>query len=604
MGSSVARDWVLRPPDSVHAEQLAAAIGVPRLTATLLLNRGLREPEAARSFLAPALRDLEDPFVLTDMDRAADRIALAMRRKERIVIYGDYDVDGMTGTALLLNFFRFAGVPARHYIPSRLDDGYGITETGIAHFAAERSAGLGPDVLITVDHGVTAVDGIARIADLGIDVIVTDHHEPGAALPERAAAIVNPRRPGCPSRTKHLCGVAVAFKLVWAASRRFTRDRRESNAYREFLLEALAFVGLGTIADVMPLTGDNRILARHGLAALAATTRPGLAALRRSARLDRNALSATDVAFRLVPRLNAASRMGRQELAVELLTTDSEARAIELAGLLDRENQERQRIEAAMVEDATRLLRTLPRADDDPVVLWSRDWHAGVIGILAARIVDLTGAPAIMISLRDGIGKGSARSAGDVSIHAAIGACAPLLLSFGGHRQAAGLTVPEAKLESLREALCAAVRAQRTAPGRRPALKLDAEIPFAAVDGALAAELSALEPFGEGNPSPAFLTRGVHLASEARTLGRDGRHATFDLTRDGRRFRALAFNHGRRLAELRTGVPLSVAWVLGRPSFGRSAPELEILDFRIGDPERLVLGESPAGTAPETAAEA
>jgi single-stranded-DNA-specific exonuclease len=581
MGNNGTREWRMASADPVRAALLERELAVSSLIATLLVNRGFTDPGLARGFLAPALRDLENPFSLAGIEAATDRLLKALKDRERVVIYGDYDVDGITGTSLLVNFFKFAGHPASTFIPNRLTDGYGFTEAGIRHFAAMKERGEGADVVITVDHGVSAVDGIRRLRELGIDVIVTDHHEPGPVLPD-AVAVVNPKRADCPSKMKALCGVAVAFKLIWATSQRFSRDRRESDAFKSFLLDALSLVGLGTIADVMPLQGDNRIFARHGIEAIRKSTRPGLLALRQVAHLDRGVLGAADVAFRLAPRLNAAGRMGRHELALELLTTESQARAFELAQILETENAKRQKIEGVMVDEALAMLEKDPVHPGDPVVLWSDRWHIGVIGILAARVVDATGSPAVMIAVNGTVGKGSARSVPEVNIHEALSRASSTLTTFGGHKQAAGLEIPPEHLPRFRAELTKAVRDLRNGSKAGEPLTLDLELPFDRLGPELFADLGALHPHGEGNPAPVFLTRGVRVSGSVRTIGRDGKHAAFQVTKDGRVAKAVAYRQARRLAELSSGGACAIAWSpkSGVPS--SVAPlEIEIHDFRL-----------------------
>ncbi len=512
------------------------------------------------------------------MEGAVDRIERAIREKEPIAVFGDYDVDGVSSTCLLCDFFTFLGYPVRHRLPNRILEGYGLRAEGVRELA---SAGV--KLIITVDNGSSAFEEVELARRLGVDVVVTDHHQVPPVLP-RAVAFVNPWLPRSEYPFKSLAGVGVAFKLVWALSQRFSRQKKLSEEFRGFLLESLALVALGTISDVVPLLGENRVLAKFGLLAMERTTRPGLRRLVDSV-LDRTGderLDASHVGFRLGPRINAAGRLGRAETAIDLLLTREDGLASDLARTLENENRKRQEIEKSMFEAARGLvLGGVDLARSRAIVLGSEGWHAGVIGIVAARIAEEFSRPTLLFALEEGRARGSARSIPGVHICDALASCSDLLVGFGGHEMAAGVEMEPGLLESLRSALNEAISLD---PSQMvPEIDVDAEVRLSDLTPDRFRELELLAPFGHSNPKPLLAVREADVAGEPRILGDAGKHVSF-YARQGRvSIRAVAFHQGELCPRIaRPGARLSF---LFHPQIsrwrGRSQIELLVRDLQI-----------------------
>ena len=518
--------WVIAPPEPAVRDRLARQLGLPPALAQVLVNRGYRDEVAAQRFLQPQLRQLADPFDLPDMTPAVDRIRTALQQHERIVIYGDYDVDGVTSSALLVNVLRATGATAENFLPNRRDEGYGLSPEGLARCCAE----FRPQLLIAVDCGTSSPVEIAGLKAQGIDVIVLDHHEPPADLPV-CVALVNPkivgpaarlsaaasakRQDANPTVALPFASVGVAFKLAHALLK---RDR--SLASQVDLRDQLDLVALGTIADLVPLTGENRILVKAGLDRLSATKKVGLRALMDIAGVT-GTVTPAHVGFRLGPRLNAAGRLDDAMAALELLLTDSPGRAAELAELLDRHNAERQRIEERIVAEALAQARAQEQTGQSKVlVLANPDWHPGVIGIVASRVVQQFYRPTIVIGSE---GKGSCRSVTGFSIVGALAAAAELLVRYGGHEMAAGLSVLTGNIPALRQRLNENAGA---VPG--PVVRVDAVVRLAELTDAFFTSLEQFEPGGPDNPRPAFAVTGVRLSGAARVVGQ--KHLKFAVT--------------------------------------------------------------------------
>ncbi len=566
-------------PDDDALVSFARRLGVPVAVGRLLVQRGHADENAARRFLDPRLEHLRPPRGLPAIDRAAQRVAAAIVSGERIAVCGDYDVDGMSGTALLVRFFRLLGVDALWAIPDRHEDGYGLSIAMV-----DRLAASGIRVAITVDNGVRAHDALERARAAGIDAIVTDHHLPGPTLPP-AYAIVDPHlTPGGPDDATHLCGCALAFKLAWAiADRCRARLGTEGGRrFKQFLLDAMALVALATIADQMPLGDENRILVSAGLASLRATEHAGLAALREVAEVGANALTTEDVSFRLAPRLNAAGRLSRPELVVELLTCDDPPRARELARDLDAANRERREIESRVLAEALAQAEVALR-DRDPagLVVAGEGWHAGVIGIVAARLVDRFQRPALVVALDDGRGRGSGRTPRGIDLHAALESCASGLDRFGGHAMAAGFEVRPERVSLLRESFCAAVAAQREAGAVVGPLLIDAESkPEEWTIDAVKA-MRRMEPFGPGNPEPVFLFPRTSVAGAPKLLGQTGRHLSFLIRAADRPLRVIGWGRYDLFDLVGSGAPLDLAVTPVLNSFrGTLSAELRLVDAR------------------------
>ena len=547
--------------------------------AVLLRNRGLAAPDAARSYLQPRLKDLEDPAVLKGVPAAARRLVEGIRRGERIVVYGDYDVDGMTGTVVLLNFIKLAGGKAEAYIPDRLKEGYSFTPEGLDTLL---NSGEVPDLVLTVDHGTSGHEGISRLKAAGVDVIVTDHHEPPPTLPEDAFAIINPRQEGCPSRFKSLCGAAVAFKLAWAASQTFCASKRVSPEFHEFLMNAMAFVALATVADVVPLKDENRILCFHGLRALSATSNPGLKALLRNARLSGQAVQAVHCGFRIGPRLNAAGRMGIAGTAIELLSTSELERARFLADTLEKANEERRALERDLLESILASPELAAFQGDRGLCLGGQGWHVGVIGIVASRLVDRFRVPVIIIGFQGARGRGSARSPSGLHLRDILATQEEHLLSFGGHAGAAGCSIEEKAFAAFKKGFEA--ETGRAMALQRPTthLDVDMEIPFGSVRPVLLEELEMLAPHGEGNPRPLFLSKAVRIVGSPRVVGKDRSHLSFFGRQGSTTYRAIFFGGAAFREQLQPDALIDLCYRLKFSTFQNpGAIEIEVKDLTL-----------------------
>jgi single-stranded-DNA-specific exonuclease len=573
----MAAPWSIPPRDPEAELRLARALGTSPLLAALLRNRGFTDEDSARRHLQPRLTEIEEPGNLAGMEAGAARLSRAIRARERIIIYGDYDVDGMTGTVILLNFIRLAGGRAEAYIPDRRLEGYSFNPAAIAGFLATPEK---PGLVVTVDHGTSAHEGIAALRAAGVDVVVTDHHHPPEQLPSGAAAIINPRRPDCPSREKSPCGAAVAFKLAWAAAQSLSGRSRVDAGFREFLVEAMALVALATVTDVVPLVGENRILCFHGLRALGATRNPGLRALLRRSRLDGQAVRAVHIGYRLGPRINAAGRMGIVPEAIELLTTPDEARAEALALRLEAANEERRRIEQEMLAAILELPEIRDFRGGRGICLGREGWHVGVIGIVASRLVDRFQVPVLIAGLDGDRGRGSARARPGIHLARLLDELSEHLEGHGGHAGAAGCTISASRFPALKRAFEEATAHALAAAPPAPPRPVDMEIPFAAVRPEFVQELEMLAPHGAGNPMALFCTRGVSVAGRPRLLGAGQNHLEFFARHGDRTFRAIAFGRADlREALARPGATVDLAYRLKFGSY--SAPgtiEIEVED--------------------------
>jgi single-stranded-DNA-specific exonuclease len=579
-----AKMWRLLPHDPAAIESLARAIHHPPIVAQLLLNRKLDQPEQAKRFLTAPLAGLYEPEMLPGVIAAAGRIWQALERKERIVVYGDYDVDGVTATAILLHLFQLLGAPVQYHVPHRLDDGYGLNAEALGRIAQE-----GAQVVITVDCGITGVVEADEARRLGLDLIITDHHEPKAELPQ-ARALVHPRLPGTHYPFGGLSGSGVAFKLAWALCKLASGGPKVTPQFREFLLDAVVLAALGTVADVVPVHDENRILVRFGLARLRDRPSAGLRALLKSARLDgRPRLDAADIAFRLGPRLNAAGRLGTAKVAIELLTTTSAARAEELAAYLEQQNETRQNLERHMLREARDMAEQ--SNGDAALVLANPTWHPGLIGIVASRLVDIYHRPALLIALPEGrdFGQGSGRSVAGFPLHEALRECSHSLLSHGGHAAAAGFRIAPDAIATFRQQFCeVASRCLGTEPSV-PYLTIDAEVPLAALTPGLVQALGQLEPYGAGNPAPLLLAGGLQIVGQPAKMGNE-RHLSFRVLQHGKDFRAVAFGMADRLDELMSAQ--GQCCLVFKPRIddwnGFRRVELEVLDFQPAPVARLI----------------
>ncbi len=558
------KQWNIGAPCAEDCRAMCDA-GVPPLPAVVLCARGLDTPEKARAFLDDREELLHDPFLLKDMDRAVARIRRALERHEIIAVYGDYDVDGITSTCLLTDYLRRQGAPVIPYIPDRIGEGYGLSAQ-----AVELLHEQGVTLIVTVDCGITAIQETLRAAQLGMDVVITDHHECKEELPA-AAAVVNPHRLDCRYPFSCLAGVGVAFKLVLALGG--TQNRRA------LLAEYADLTAIGTVADVMQLTGENRAIVRLGLEALARTRRPGLRSLIREAGAEGKPLTATTIGYTLAPPTTASGRTGCAALAAELLLTEDPARAEELARELCALNRERQTIEGAIYEECVARLDR-EGGSHAVIVLASEGWHQGVVGIVASRLAEKYSCPAFMICLQDGKGKGSCRSFGGFNLFAALEQCAGLLEDFGGHELAAGFTIRAENIDAFRARIEAAVLARTGGAEMISKLQVDARIDDPALLSQEGVEsLSLLEPFGAGNPKPVFMLAGVVIVSMFE-VG-NGRHLKLRLRCQGGVFDAIFFSASAGQLGLAPGDRADVAFTPQINEFrGVRAVQLQVCDLR------------------------
>jgi single-stranded-DNA-specific exonuclease len=557
--------WLLpEPPDPAIVRTLCDELLLPEPICRLLAARGHAPAETAKRYLRPRLEHLLPPEQLLDLDRAVERLAQAVRGGETILVHGDYDVDGMASTTLMTRALRALGGIAVPFIPRRLLDGYDLTEAGVT---AAREAGA--TVVVTCDCGTSAVPPVAALQAAGIDVIITDHHLPGGDLPN-AFAVLNPKRPGCDASDKDLAAVGVAFKLALAVTRKLGGN--ENVVYGMMDLVALA-----TIADIAPLRGENRVFARYGLKMLAETQNLGLRALIRAAGLDNKPLTAGRVGFILAPRLNAVGRLGHALRGVELLTATSEHEANTIARELEELNAKRQEIDRGVLEQARRQVLALDLDATFGIVVAEESWHPGVIGIVASRIVEEFGRPTILIG--EG-GKGSGRSISRFDLHEGIGRCKHLLLRFGGHRSAAGVTIAPDRIAEFARCFNESARGVLTPDDLVPELRVDMEVALSDITPGFEALLRHLEPTGMGNPAPMLVTRGVRLAAPPRLVGQNGLKLRID-TEGAEPLEALGWSLGHRVGEIDMTRPIDIAYRLERDEYqGVSRLQARLSDFR------------------------
>jgi single-stranded-DNA-specific exonuclease len=550
--------WTIRPCAPTQARALARELGVSEITAGVLARRGYDSVDAARAFLdseGPA----HDPFLLGDMAAAVERIRLATERGERVCVHGDYDADGICATALAVLTLRELGANVSWHLPSRFEEGYGVSRETIARLADD-----GVSLVLTVDCGITAVAEIAEARDLGLEVIVSDHHRPGETLPQCPIVATRPS----PYPFPELCGTGVVHKLAQALL----------GPGHPAVTRHLDLVALATIADVVPLVDENRALARAGLRALARTQKPGLRALMRSARVDPAAIEAGAVGFRLAPRINAAGRLCRPDLALELILTDDGEEAARLAGELETLNRERQAVEERILREAVAVIESWPepRRRRRGYVLWSDEWHEGVIGIVASRLVERFHRPVVLVAGTGGEWKGSGRSVQAFDLHAALAACSTHLERFGGHRAAAGLSIRPEALCAFAESFAAYADEALSEEELRPVAVVDAIVPAAALTLDLAQELDRLAPFGLGNPDVTLLVASCETV-DATTVG-EGRHLRFRVRQHGRDGgSAIAFGLGASLDRLRADARYDLVFRLKENRWnGTVAPQLVV----------------------------
>ena len=559
--------WVLPPSaDPLAVARLAAELHLPPPVCTLLALRGYGDIEPAKQYLRPRLDQLHDPRQMEGLEVAVGRLARAVRDGETIFLHGDYDVDGICSITLLLRAIRAFGGMVVPFIPRRIEDGYDLTMAGVRAAIA-----AGARVLVTCDCGTSAVEPIKAACAAGIDVIVTDHHLPGGPLPE-CLAVLNPKRPGCGYPDKDLAAVGIAFKLALALAHAVGAS--DSIVYR-----MLDLVALATVADIAPLRGENRVLVRFGLRVMADTTIPGLRALIRATGLEGKTLTAGRIGFILAPRLNAVGRLGHAIRGVQLLTTGSEHEANAIARELEELNRRRQELDRQTLGRAHQLVEQLDLDRTYGLVIAEQGWHPGVIGIVAARLVEEVCRPVVLIALEGEQGKGSGRSIAAFDLHAGLSACRDLLLRFGGHRAAAGVTIARSRVDAFAERFNETARERLTADDLIPEVRVDLELPLSAVTAELESLLRHFEPFGPANATPVVMTRAVRLAAPPRLVGSG--HLKLRLVGDGAQLDAIGWGMAGLASELDPATPFDVAYRLERDDWnGEVRLQAKLADVR------------------------
>ena len=559
------KKWNIGSPAEQDVALLRTA-GYPYLLSTVLAARGITTPEAAAEFLERERQLTISPMLMRDMDKAVERIQRAIADGETIAVFGDYDVDGITSTVLLRDYLKSCGVRCLRHIPRRIEDGYGLSKDAIASLREQ-----GATLMITVDCGITGNEEVAFANSIGLDVVVTDHHECKETLPD-AVAVVDPHRPDCPYPFKHLAGVGVALKLVLALG----GENREDALFARYCTLA----AIGTIADVMRMEGENRTIVSCGLEALPHTDFVGIHALLKEAGLLGKPITSIQIGFVLSPRINAAGRMGAADVAADLLETSDPARAEELARRLCDLNRERQAVEQAICANAAEKIKSLRSEERSALVLSSEAWHQGVVGIVASRLSEKYSCPSFMIHLKDGTGKGSCRSYGGFNLFAALESCADLLDGFGGHELAAGFTIPEGNIDAFRTRMNRYVRS--ATGGELPVSSLEVDAPIACPSAVTLSEveqLDQLEPYGAGNPRPVFALLGATVDS-VQPVGQ-GKHLKLRLSKGTCRFDAIFFSATAEECGVAPGTRVDAAFYLQANTFrGSTTLQLQMVDIR------------------------
>jgi single-stranded-DNA-specific exonuclease len=557
-------------------KRITDELSISPVLAEILVRRGITTKELARVYFRPTLDDLHDPFLMSGMEVAVDRILKAVAARERILVYGDYDVDGTNGASLLFMFLRAIGAQVSSFIPDRIKDGYGLSLAGI-----RRAQEQGISLLIAIDCGITAVDQVASAASLGIDVVICDHHEPGPVLPS-AVAILNPLKPGCPYPFKQLCGCGVGFKLIQALSIQNAVISALGGDSDYHLATYLDLVALASTADIVALSGENRTLVKLGLELINTEPRPGIRALMETSGLKPGHITAGQIVFILAPRINAVGRLGDANRAVALLTCASYEEALTMAGVFEEENRNRRKIDEETFTQAQDLVEGfLDIEKEGAIVLHQDQWHPGVIGIVASRLVERYYRPTIMLTTVDGVAKGSARSVAGFDIYQALKRCENTLLQFGGHKHAAGLTVEVGRIEEFREAFSAVAKELLTDELLTPEIRIDATIDLSDLTPKFIRILNQFAPYGPQNMRPVFAIRNAEVVGSPRIVGSN--HLRFKVRQQNRIFDAIGFNLGQLLDRL-AGRKADLAFSIDESDFaGELVPQLKIRDIKAGN---------------------
>ena len=564
--------WKIKQPSEDHVASIKKEFNTSEIIAKVLANRGIESLKSSHNFFNPSNDQLHDPFMMKNMDIAVDRISKNIQNQKPILIFGDYDVDGTTGASLLYLGLKDLNAIVEYYIPHREKEGYGLSAGGIDY-----AQSVGADLLITCDCGINAFQPVDYANEHGIDIIITDHHIPDKKLPN-AYAVLNPKQKGCEYPFKGLCGCGVAFKLISAVS-------EKSGIGQNVGLNYLDLVALATSADMVPILDENRVLVHGGLDQLEESKSPGIHQLLVQTGLVGESLNVGKLVFGLAPKINAAGRMGDANRTVELLTTSDKTRAEELASILIRENKRRQRIQEDIVNDAIRLVHSQVDLENNKVVIiGSKGWHPGVVGIVASRIKDEFSRPAIVIAFdKEGIGKGSARSIPHLDLYEALSYAAKFLEGYGGHPMAAGLTVHEDKFENFKSLFLRNVNKILTNDDLIPAISIDGEMALTDINSRFMRFLEKLGPFGPGNMRPKFVSRNLSISGQPRLMG-NGEHIRFIVSQNGRNYPAVGFKLSSHYEDLIRGVPVDIAYVVEVNQWqGQSNIQLNVRDIQLSD---------------------
>ena len=564
--------WKIKQPSEDHVASIKKEFNTSEIIAKMLANRGIKSLKSSHNFFNPSNDQLHDPFMMKNMDIAVDRISKNIQNQKPILIFGDYDVDGTTGASLLYLGLKDLNAIVEYYIPHREKEGYGLSAGGIDY-----AQSVGADLLITCDCGINAFQPVDYANEHGIDIIITDHHIPDKKLPN-AYAVLNPKQKGCEYPFKGLCGCGVAFKLISAVS-------EKSGIGQNVGLNYLDLVALATSADMVPILDENRVLVHGGLDQLEESKSPGIHQLLVQTGLVGESLNVGKLVFGLAPKINAAGRMGDANRTVELLTTSDKTRAEELASILVRENKRRQRIQEDIVNDAIRLVHSQVDLENNKVVIiGSKGWHPGVVGIVASRIKDEFSRPAIVIAFdKKGIGKGSARSIPHLDLYEALSYAAKFLEGYGGHPMAAGLTVHEDKFENFKSLFLRNVNKILTNDDLIPAISIDGEMALTDINSRFMRFLEKLGPFGPGNMRPKFVSRNLSISGQPRLMG-NGEHIRFIVSQNGRNYPAVGFKLSSHYEDLIRGVPVDIAYVVEVNQWqGQSNIQLNVRDIQLSD---------------------
>jgi len=557
--------WKIDSKETVFETEDLSHLNLNPVILQLLRRRGIESQEQIERFLNPQIEYMYNPMLMKDMDKAVERIKRAIKNCEKITVYGDYDVDGITSTCIMVSTLKKMGCNVDYYIPSRLDEGYGLNVESI-----ETIHGRGTTLIITVDNGISCFEEVEYAKRLGIDVIITDHHEPQDVIPQ-SLAVVDPKQTSCDYPFKNLAGVGVALKLSHALT----------GLDRQTLEDNLALAALGTIADIVPLLDENRIIVKHGLDYLAKTGNKGLNAVKSLLNMSDSQMDTTRVSFMLAPRLNAAGRISSAEIAVELLLTEDETKAFELARTLENVNQQRQAIESGILTQARKMIEQDPDLYEGKVIVASSsEWHSGVIGIVASKLVDIYNRPCILIAQEGEEGKGSARSIPGFNMFEALSQTSHLLVRYGGHEQAAGLTISADKIDNFREEINN-IAAKTIDRQFLPEINIDMELKEEDINMELAGQIELLEPFGYGNPKPVFACKNL-CVKHMRTVGNENRHLKLNFKAKQKQITAIGFNFGLYKEELNLAPMVDVAFFLEVNRWqGMIEPQLKIKDIKI-----------------------